>query len=931
MQADERVRGEPVPAWLVLPVDEHHLSVGPRDNLVDECHPARAGADDEVIGLDLAHERPIISQGARLTGSGHAIRATTECVNEHEYARRQHPPERHLTRHPGKDARPAVRQEVGRTVNELERRGQEGSFASGRRGSRTEGTLPVSHRPPGRPRLCRKAKLGPAMQTTRAGSILGHAVRRREDPRLVSGAGRYVDDIHPSRCLHAAFFRSPVAHAKISSIDIEAARSLPGVVAVFTASDLNLPATVGFPMVPAGFARPPLAEDRVRFVGEAIGLVLAEDRETAVDAAHRVNVDFDTLAPIVDPEDALRGGGGLLFPGQESNVAGHFESGSRADVLAEADVTVKARFVNQRLAPIPMEPESIVVIPEEGRLTVWVTNQTPFGLRTAIASSLGVDEGTVRVVVPDMGGGFGAKAGARPELIVTAAAARKLQRPVKWVETRSENLVAMTHGRGQVQYVEIGATRDGRVVGLRAHVVADVGAYPAIAVILPFLTGQMSSGVYQIPAIAYEAHCVVTNTTPMAAYRGAGRPEAAAMVERAMDMLATELAIDPAEVRRRNFIPPDSFPHKTAGGATYDSGEYLRAMEAVLELSRYTELREEQARRRASGARLQLGVGLSVYVEVTAEGIGPEWGAVGIEPDGGVIVRCGTTSFGQGHETSLAQIAAEQLGVPLDSIRVVHSDTDAVRMGHGTVGSRSMQHGGSAVHQAAVRVRSKARDLAAHLLEADPQDIVFTSGSVGVAGVPGRMLNWAALSAAASDTSRLPEGMEPGLSAESEFGGGGSYPFGAHVAVVEVDTETGDARLVAFFAVDDCGRMINPLLVEGQIHGGIAQGVGQALLEEVPFDSDGNPRAGSLLDYAIPSIGEIPRVITEATETPSPNNPLGAKGVGESGTIGSTPAVQNAVVDALSHLGVRHIDMPLTPERVWTAIQAAARASTAVS
>jgi len=540
-----------------------------------------------------------------------------------------------------------------------------------------------------------------------------------------------------------------------------------------------------------------------------------------------------------------------------------------------------------------------------------------------MASSLGMAPDEIRVVVGDMGGGFGAKAGARPELIVIAAAARKLGRPVKWIETRSENMVAMTHGRGQVQEVELGATRDGRLVGLRARVVADIGAYPGIAMLLPFLTGQMASGVYAIPAIDYEADCVVTNTTPLGAYRGAGRPEAAAMVERAIDMLAVELGIDPADLRRRNLIAPDRFPHTTAGGATYDSGEYERALDKLLEISAYRELRADQARRRERGDRLQVGIGLSVYVEVTAVGIGPEWGAVRIETDGTATVRCGTTSFGQGHETSLAQIAAEQLGLPLESVLVIQSDTDAVARGSGTVGSRSMQHGGSAVHQAARAVRDKARDLASHLLEASPEDIVFVGGAVGVAGVPERALSWAELAAAAGDRKNLPEGMEPGLAADADFAGDGSYPFGAHCAVVEVDTETGDARLVRFFAVDDCGRIINPLLAEGQVHGGIAQGIGQAMLEEVIFDDHGTPRTASMVDYLIPSIGEVPEVVTATTVTPSPNNPLGAKGIGESGTIGSTPAIQNAVVDALSHLGVRHIDMPLTPERVWAALAAA--------
>src|SRR6266568_847470 len=760
------------------------------------------------------------------------------------------------------------------------------------------------------------------MPTLTPGSILGHAVRRREDPRLVTGTGHFVDDMRPERCLHLAFVRSTLAHARIRSLDVVAAAAAPGVVAVLAAADLGLPARVGFQMVPEALARAPLAIERVRFVGEPVALVVAESSGVAEDAAQLVGLDLEPLAVVVDPEAARRPDSTLLFPAHGSNVANRFDSGGEDDGFAGAEVKIVGRFVNQRLAPVPMEPEAILVVPEAGRLLVWATSQTPFGLRAELASSLGMSPAAIRVVVGDMGGGFGAKAGARPELIVVAAAARKLGRPVKWIETRSENLVAMTHGRGQVQDVELGATRDGSLVGLRARVVADIGAYPGIATLLPFLTGQMASGVYAIPAIDYEAHCVVTNTTPLGAYRGAGRPEAAAMVERAMDMLAVELGIDPVDLRRRNLIAPDRFPYTTAGGATYDSGDYEKALDKLLEVSSYRELRADQARRRKSGGRHQLGIGLSIYVEVTAVGIGPEWGAVRIETDGTATVRCGTTSFGQGHETSLAQIAAEQLGLPLDSVRVIQSDTDAVERGTGTVGSRSMQHGGSAVHQAAREVRHKARDLASHLLEASPEDIVFVGGAVGVAGVPERALSWAALAAAAGDRKSLPEGMEPGLAADADFAGDGSYPFGAHCAVVEVDVETGDARLVRFFAVDDCGRIINPLLAEGQVHGGIAQGIGQAMLEEVVFDDRGTPHTASLVDYLIPSIGEIPDVVTATTETLSPNNPLGAKGIGESGTIGSTPAIQNAVVDALSHLGVRHIDMPLTPERVWAALHA---------
>jgi carbon-monoxide dehydrogenase large subunit len=761
------------------------------------------------------------------------------------------------------------------------------------------------------------------MTTLAPGSILGHAVPRREDERLVTGTGCYVDDVQPQGCLHVAFVRSPLAHAEIRSVDTAGALAEPGVFGVFTAADLDLPARVGFQMVPAHFARPRLAAGRVRFVGEPVAVVVAESREAAADAAQLVSVDLEPLPPLIGPGGALHHPSVVLFGDHASNIAGHFVSGSDEDPLEGAEVTIRGRFTNQRLAPVPMEPEAILVVPVAGRLSVWVTNQTPFDLRAEIASSLGLDERDVRVVVPDMGGGFGAKAGARPELIVVGALARRLGRPVKWIETRSENLVAMTHGRGQTQEVELGAKRDGRLVGLRAQVLADVGAYPGIGAFLPFLTGQMSSGVYDIPRIRYEAHAVATTTTPFGAYRGAGRPEAAAMIERAMDMLAVELNLDPADLRRRNFIQPDRFPHKTQGGATYDSGEYERALDALLELSQYSELRADQGARRQRADSRQLGIGLSVYVEVTAVGIGPEWGAVSVDQDGSVLVRCGTTSFGQGHETSLAQIAAEQLGVSLESVRVVESDTDSVERGHGSVGSRSMQHGGSAVHEAAQGVRDKARELAAHLLEANPQDIVFVSGKVGPVGVPDRALTWAALAAAAADTARLPEGMEPGLAEEVDFNGDGSYPFGAHCAVVEVDVETGDVRLLRYFAVDDCGRIINPLLAEGQVHGGIAQGVGQALYEEFLFDAQGNPLTASLLDYAIPTIGEIPQVVASATVTPSPNNPLGAKGIGESGTIGSTPAVQNAVVDALSHLGVRHIDMPLGPERVWSAIQAA--------
>src|SRR5437773_4712218 len=477
------------------------------------------------------------------------------------------------------------------------------------------------------------------MPTLTPGSILGHAVRRREDPRLITGAGHFVDDIRPERCLHVALVRSTLAHARIRSLDVAAAAGAPGVVAVLTGNDLRLPARVGFQMVPETLARPPLATERVRFVGEPVALVVAGSPGAAEDAAQLLGLHLEPLAVVVDPEAARRPDAPLLFPSHGSNVANRFDSSREDDVFAGAEVKIRGRFVNQRLAPVPMEAEAILVVPEAGRLLVWATSQTPFGLRAEMASSLGMSPSDIRVVVGDMGGGFGAKAGARPELIVVAAAARKLGRPVKWIETRSENLVAMTHGRGQVQDVELGAMHDGHLVGMRARVVADVGAYPGIATLLPMLTGQMASGVYSIPAIDYEAQCVVTNTTPLGAYRGAGRPEATAMVERAMDMLAAELGMDPADLRRRNLISPDRFPYTTAGGATYDSGDYAKALDKLLEVSAYRTLRTEQARRRERGDRLQGGIGLSVYVEVTAVGVGPECGAVGIETEGTASVR----------------------------------------------------------------------------------------------------------------------------------------------------------------------------------------------------------------------------------------------------------------------------------------------------
>ena len=757
------------------------------------------------------------------------------------------------------------------------------------------------------------------------GSILGSAVKRREDPRLVTGQGRYVDDMPAAGALHAVFVRSPLAHARITSVDSAAARALPGVAAIFVASDLGLEARPGFAPIGRAFAKPPLAEGVVRFVGDPVAVVLAETREQAADAAAAVHVELEPLPHVIESAAALAEGAPLLYPEHGSNLAFvNAYGGDNGDILAGADVVVRGRFVNQRLAPVPVETHAVLVVPDADNrgLQVWVSSQTPFQVRDTIAEALGLEERQVHTRSLDVGGGFGAKAGVHLEEVVVAAAARRLRKPVKWMETRSENMVAMTHGRGQVQEIELGASRDGKLVGLRARVLADAGAYPAIGAFLPLLTGKMACGVYLIPKIDFAARSAATNTTTTAAYRGAGRPEAAAMIERAMDMLAVELKMDPVELRRRNLIPKDRFPFQTQDGFTYDSGDYAKAMDEAVRLAGYSELRKEQARRREVGDQRLLGIGVSVYVEITAVGATSEWSSVEMGPDGQVLVLCGTTNYGQGHETSLAQIAAAELQVPFESVRVIESDTLLIKRGDGSVGSRSMQLGGSAVHNAAGAVRAKAMRIAAHLLEVSADDLEFKEGRFGVLGVPTSGVGWAEVAAASADSSTLPEDIDPGLRADLDFvQDGATFPFGAHICVVEVDAETGSVSILKHVAVDDCGRLINPLLAEGQVHGGVAQGIAQALFEEVVFDAEGNPLTSSLIDYTVPMATEMPEMITAHTVTPSPLNPLGAKGIGESGTIGSTPAVQNAVIDALSHLGVRHIDMPLTAEKVWRAIQ----------
>ena len=705
-------------------------------------------------------------------------------------------------------------------------------------------------------------------------------VRRREDPRLTRGEGRYTDDVRIAGCLHAVFVRSPYAHARITSID-------PAGGMVFTASDLQFASET---------ARPRLCVGEVKFVGDAVAVAVGETREAAADAAASVLIDYEPLPVVVDSLSA------------HDDVAMDFDIEDDA-VLEGADVIAHGRFVNQRLAAVPLEGNCVVAEPHtDGTLTVWVSTQVPFEVRASVAESLGLDEAQVRVITGDVGGGFGAKLMAYPEPSIVAAIAVKLGRPVGWTEYRSENMVAMTHGRGHVQDVEIGATRDGKLVGLKASVIADSGAYAGLAPPQIVLTTMLAPSVYELPHLDYRAKAVFTNTTVMSSYRGAGRPEAIALIERAMDMLAAELGIDPAELRRRNLLHVD-FPYTSITGLTYDSGDYERALDAALEAADYASLRAEQRARRERGDRLQLGIGVSVYVEMTAVLRTEEHAGVRVESDGTFVVAAGTMSTGQGHETAYSQLAALALGVAPERIRVVQGDTAMVASGYGSSGSRSLQIGGSAVRKACIELVEKARAEAARRLEASPDDVEQRDGGFGVRGVPSAALAWSEVAplAAAADFEQSDQ----------------TFPFGCHVAVVEVDVETGEAKLIDHFAVDDCGTVLNHMLVDGQVHGGVAQGVAQALYEEFVYDGDGNPLTASLIDYAIPTIGEIPAITTVHMETPSPLNPLGAKGIGESGTIGSTPAVQNAVIDAVSHLGVRHIDMPLHPMRVWEAIRKA--------
>ena len=754
-------------------------------------------------------------------------------------------------------------------------------------------------------------------------NVIGQRVRRVEDRRFLTGRGQFVDGMHLPGQVSVTFVRAEVAHARITGIDASAARALPGT-QVFTAADLDIE-TIPLPpflSIDKRMERPPMAREVVRFIGEIVAAVVTDDPAAGVDAAEMVVVDYEPLPVVANPRDAARDEV-LLFPEVGTNVCLRHEpeGGGNAHLLDDCEVVVSGTVVSQRLAPSPLEPRSTAVtVGENGRLTAYLSTQTPHQDRDGLASVLGLDPSQVRVVAPDVGGGFGAK-GLSTEDVLVAWLARKLGRPVRWTETRSENMIAMHHGRGQVLDFTIGGSRDGAVRAYRLSILQDAGAYPGLGSFLPHLTAMMAAGVYRIPALETDITAVATNATPTGAFRGAGRPEATQAIERAIDMFAAEIGMDPPEVRRRNFIGPEAFPYTTASGATYDSGDYERALDLVLDGAGYEALREEQRRRREHGSPRQLGIGVSTYVEITNGIAESEFGEVEITPSGEAILRTGSFSHGQGHETTFATIVADRLGMPLEAVRVIKGDTDQVARGTGTYGSKSTQIGGVAAGRAATEVAERAKRLAADLLEAAVDDMVFEGepGTFHVAGSPRPALDWPELAARLEADGRLSE-----LRAENDFkADAGSFPFGAHLAVVEVDTETGAVGVLRFVAVDDAGRIINPTIAEGQVHGGIATGIAQALFEELVYDEDGNPVTASFVAYAFPSAAELPSFELHEMQTPTPLNPLGAKGIGESGTIGATPAVQNAVVDALAPFGVRHIDMPANGERVWRAIQEA--------
>ena len=791
---------------------------------------------------------------------------------------------------------------------------------------------------------------------THPSSPMGQPIPRREDARLLTGHGHYTADVNRPGQVYAVMLRSPHAHAHIRSIRTDAARAVAGVAAIYTGTDVaGRIAPIPTAWIPPGSDlaitdHPALADTTVRYVGDGVAMVVAESLESAREARALIDVDYEPLGAVTSVADAMREGAPRVHEGVSQNVALHWRAGSDPSAvdhaLKSAEVVVRQTIVQQRLVPNPMEPRAAVAEFDAAAeaLTLWVTSQNPHIHRPLVAGVLGLAEHRVRVIAQDVGGGFGSKIACYPDEVLVAYAARDLGRPVKWVEERREHFVATTHGRDHVDEVELAGRRDGTLTALRVRTQANLGAYLSTAApgVPTILFGLIANGPYDIPVAATEVYGVYTHTTPVDAYRGAGRPEATFLIERLVDRFAREIGMDPVAVRAKNLVTDERFPYTNAFGITYDSGRYHASLDRALEHLDLGAFRREQAAAARHG-RL-LGLGVSTYVEMCGLGPSEVAGAVGFQgglwehalvrvlPTGKVMVMTGISPHGQGEETTFAQVVADRLGCALDDIDVMHGDTQLVSMGWGTYGSRSTAVGGGALSVALDRVVDKARKIAAHVLEADVEDLAFREGRFAVQGVPDRSVAFTDVAQKAHLAWSLPEGVEPGLEAEASYNPSNfTYPFGTHVAVVEVDPDTGDIDVQRYLAVDDCGPRINPLIVEGQVRGGIVQGIGQALWEGAAYDAQGQLLTGSLMDYALPKARWLPPIETDFTETPAPHNPLGVKGVGETGTIAATPTIVNAVMDALAPMGIHHIDMPLTPERVWRAIQDARATAPAVT
>jgi len=779
---------------------------------------------------------------------------------------------------------------------------------------------------------------------------IGQARKRKEDAHLLTGQTTWTDNMTLPGMLHLAILRSPMSHARIISVDVSAALELPGVIAAFSGQDFKdvqgtIPCAwpVTADMVNPG--HPSLAVDQVNHVGEAVAVVAARDKASAEDALEAIEVDYEPLPVVLDMEAALADGATLVHPHLTSNKSftWEFESGAAGtggaidDALRGAEITVKRRFRQQRLIPAFMEPRSTVVQPVGDGVTVWSSTQIPHILRTMLALSLGIAEQKVRVIAPDVGGGFGGKLQVTPEEFICTLVAQRVGKPVKFTESRSESLMSAHHGRDQIQDITLTANRDGTFTALDVHLLADMGAYlRLVSPGIPILGAFMYNAIYKIPAYRFVCDGVFTTKTPTDAYRGAGRPEATFAIERIVDEMAAELGMDPMELRRKNWITHEEFPYTTVSGLTYDSGNYEAATERALELIGWEELKSEQAERRASRDPVQLGLGISTFTEMC--GLAPsrvlgalsyaaggwENASIRVLATGKVEVVTGSSAHGQGHETAWSQIVADQLGIPFDDVEVIHGDTQSSPKGMDTYGSRSLTIGGIAIVHAAERVIAKAKRIAAHMLEASEDDIEFADGTFSVRGAPGTGKTIQDVAFATFAAHDLPDGVEASLDADATFDPDNfSFPHGTHLCAVDVDTETGRATIRKYVCVDDIGQVINPLIVEGQVHGGIAQGIAQALYEEAVYDDDGNLTTGTLVDYLVPSAVDLPSFTTDRTVSLSTTNPLGVKGVGEAGTIASTPAVVNAIVDALRPFGVTDVPMPCTPERVWRAVQEA--------